>query len=111
MSIPGVDLSGLDWPTVAGDLVGFMIAFMLLTLLKIALQKPLEWFYALLRRPMLFLKVRLIIIIHNIFHHLPTDSHNDPLFSCLSGHCDTLYINLQALELPEETKSPETFDY
>ena len=40
--------------------------------------------------------------------HLPTKTHNDPLFTCLDGRCDTIYVNVQALESPEE---PEVFDF
>ncbi len=57
-----------------------------------------------------FIRRCYIIVKHHIFHHLPTETHTEPIYSCLDKSCDTLFVNVQELEPPEEPDVPEVFN-
>jgi hypothetical protein len=97
----------VDFPTFAGYVAAFVVALILNDWIKKGSEWLLNRFYVLGKRSLAYLKRQGIILLHRLFHILPTDDHNQSLYYCLDGHCDTLYVNIQALELPEE---PELFD-
>jgi hypothetical protein len=91
----------MDFPTFFGYFVAFVLAMIVTDWLKKGSNKLATKLSDVLSRP-------LIILVHRILNKLPTKTHNDPLVRCLDGQCLKLYVNLQALESPEE---PEVFDY
>jgi hypothetical protein len=88
----------MDLSTFAGYVAAFVVALILNDWIKKSTEWLLRWLYGLGKRSLVALKRRSVILIHHIWHILPTDDHAEPLYVCLDRPCDTLFVSLQDLE-------------